>query len=248
MGLGLVPEAGMSGRVVATPYKVRSAYEHFLESFRVAVEDAAGEVLFPDRPLGSSFTDSGRATVEFATFLYLRKLPSRRLSGSKRLDIVIEAIEELEKDSWDSWVLKRSIVRLNYFVISDATAQLVQSLHFDFVEGGQPDHPFFHVQLSDELIHEDKRQSARFDLAVLSSGLPNECWVTTRIPTPDMTLTSVLYCLVADHLGGGIFSEFKRRVDPIKDRLPAVRFDALKNSVQKSSVHFKSFHWFAHMQ
>lgn len=245
MGPGLVPEAGMSGRVVTTPNKVRSAYEDFLESFRVAVEDAAGEVLFPDRPLGSSFTDSGRATVEFARCLYLRKLPSRRLSGSKRLDIVIEAIEELEKDSW---VLKRSIVRLNYFVISDATAQLAQSLHFDFVEGGQPDHPFFHVQLSDELIPEDKRQSARFDLAVLSSGLPNECWVTTRIPTSDMTLTSVLYCLAADHLGGVIFSQFARRVDSIKDRLPALRFEALRNSVQKSSVHFKSFHWFAHMQ
>lgn len=245
MGLGLVPEAGMSGRVVATPNKVRSAYEDFLEFFRVAVEDAAGEVLFPDRPLRHCFTDSGRATVEFARCLYLRKLPSRRLSGSKRLDIVIEANEELEKDSW---VLKRSIVRLNYFVISDATAQLAQSLRFDFVEGGQPDHPFFHVQLSDELIPEDKRQSARFNLAVLSSGLPNECWVTTRIPTSDMTLTSVLYCLAADHLGGGIFSQFAQRVDPIKDRLPAVRFDALKNSVEKSSVHFKSFHWFAHMQ
>ena len=107
----------------------------------------------------------------------------------------------------------------------------MQSLRFDFDEKGQLDHAFFHVHLSDELIAEGERLSAHFEVPVQNPTQPNECWVTTRIPTPDMTLTSVLFCLAGDHLRTDIFGQFVERVDPIQARLPPLRFEALKNSV-----------------
>jgi hypothetical protein len=125
--------------------------------------------------------------------------------------------------------------------------QLVQSLHYDFVDGGQANHPFFHVQLTDESMPEGDLRSVGFELQLDVSEEPSQCWVDTRIPTPDMTLASVLYCLVADHLAE-IFSQFAESVDAVQDRLPTLRFEALTKSLQKSSLHFKSSHWFAHMR
>jgi hypothetical protein len=137
---------------------------------------------------------------------------------------------------------------LNYFVVSDSNARLAQSLHFDFVEGGQTDHPMFHVQLTAEQIPTDELRMTGFDLEVELPGQANECWVTTRIPTPDMTLASVLYCMVADHLGTHFFKDFAERVNSLQERLPRPSFDALlKKSFQKSPTHLKGSHWFAHM-
>jgi hypothetical protein len=234
----------MSGKVVGTPNKVRSAYDDFLNFFQIAVEDNDGQVFFPDAPLHSSFTDSGGARVEFKRCLYIKNLPCRKLSAGKRLDLVIMGMEELEKN--DPWTVKKSTVYLNYFVVSNSAAQMVQALHFDFDEKGQADHAFFHVQLSDEPIPQGDRLSVHFDFPLKAAVQSNECWVTTRIPTPDMTLTSVLYCVAADHLRSDIFGQFADKVDPIQGRLPPLRFDALRNSVEKSPLHFKSFHWFAH--
>lgn len=236
----------MSRKVISTPSKVRSAYESFLEAFSEIVQGANRNVSFPDAPVASCFTDSGRGTtVEFKRCLYLKDWPCRKLPVSKRLDVAVMALEEITRDSW---LLKRSTVYLNYFVVSNATALLVQSLHYDFVEGGQPHHPFFHVQLTHEPIPEADLRSTGFDLQLKLQEPSSECWVTTRIPTSDMTLVSVLYCLVADHLGAGFFGQFAERVHSIQERLPPPTFDVLKDSIQKSSAHFKSSHWFAHMR
>jgi hypothetical protein len=233
----------MSNQVTA-PYKVSSAYEEFIEAFRTAVEGANQELLVPVRPLRSCFEASGAGSgVSFKTCLYLRGWPCRRLARGKRLDIAVKAMETLTRPAWS---LTKSTVYLNYFVVSGSSATLVQSLHYDFLDGGQTDHPFFHVQISDEAIPEDDLLSAGFDLK-LEPSEPNECWVTTRIPTPEMTLASVLFCLVADHLGAGSFRQFAENVLSIQDRLPTPGFEALMKSLRESPVHFKSSHWFAHM-
>ena len=100
----------------------------------------------------------------------------------------------------------------------------------------------------DGSIPEPELRSTGFDLELNQLKEPNECWVTTRIPTPDMTLPSVLYCLVADHLGAGIFTQFADKVHSLlQNRIPAPNFDTLMSSLQESSSHFKSSHWFAHL-
>lgn len=230
--------------MVKIPYSQASAYEGLLESFRLAGEEGSGLVSLPSTPVLDSFTQStDTAAVEFKTCVYLRDWPCRRLPRSKRLHVAISALEKVQRKSW---VLTQSSVYLNYFVVSNSAAHLVQALHFDFVAGGQADHPFFHLHLSHEQIPEVDLRSAGFDLELKVD--PSECWVTTRIPTPDMTLASVLYCLVADHFGGSIFARFADNVDSLQGRLPHLAFDALKDSLQSSSAHFKSPHWFAHMR
>jgi hypothetical protein len=236
----------MSNQVVLPPNKVGSAYESLLEAFRAAVEDANLQIAIPARPVRSCFVQTGDATTAaFKECIYLKGWPCRRLAGAKRLDVVIRALETFARPSWS---LVKSTVYLNYFVVSDSTAELVQALHYDFVEGGQPSHPFFHVQLSDEPIPEDDLRSTGFDLQVRLPAQPNQCWVTTRIPTSDMTLASVLYSLVADHLGEGTFSQFAKDVHPIQERLPLPNCQAMRKSFQESMTHFKSSHWFAHME
>jgi hypothetical protein len=157
---------------------------------------------------------------------------------------VIKAREALEKSTW---ALTRSTVYVNYFVNSQSVAQLVRALHYDFESGGQADHPFFHAQLSDESIPEADLRTTGFDGTLKLPDNPHERWIGTRIPTPDMTLSSVLYCLVADHLGAAIFKQFAGNVHSIQDRLPNLEFDAMKESLKKTNGHFKSSHWFAHM-
>jgi hypothetical protein len=233
----------MSSKVVTPPYSVTSAYEDFIEAFRIAGQNANLEVPAPATPLHDSFTRSGNPeTAVFKTCLYLKGLPCRRLGSGRRLDIVIKAVETFKVPKW---LLTKSTVSVNYIVVSDPTAKLAQSLHYDFIDTGQKDHPFFHVHLTDGRIREDDLRNAGFRLNLLEQ--PNECWVTTRIPTPDMTFASVLYCVVADHLGAGHFKEFAKKVDSIQGRLPHPEFDALKRSLRTSSKHFKSSHWFAHM-
>jgi hypothetical protein len=61
-------------------------------------------------------------------------------------------------------------VYLNYFVVSSSDARLVQALHYDFVEGGQTNHPLFHVQLSNEPIPEAELRATGFDLELKSSS------------------------------------------------------------------------------
>jgi hypothetical protein len=232
----------MNVKVVAIPNQVRSAYEDFLGAFEKAVEDNAGQVFSPDPPLHSCFVDAGEGTVQFKRCLYVKNLPCRRLSAEKRLDVVIMVLEELERG--DPWRVKKSTVYVNYFTVKDIQGQLVQSMHFDFNEDVQTDHPVFHLHMSDEIISNADMRSAHFDLEIHPLHPSNECWVTTRIPTPDMTLTSVLYTLAADHLRTEIFAQFVKGVEPIQRRLPPLRFDAIKTSVQKSPQHFKSSHWF----
>ena len=231
------------------PYRVTNAYEALLAAFRKVAEDADRNVSFPDRPVPACFTPlvGDRAAV-FKITLCIKDLPCRRLPRDKHLHVLINALETLKRvgSQHDSWELTRSTVYLNYVVMTDAMPRLVQALHFDFVEGGQPDHPIFHVELDSECIPLEDLRDAGFDLEPQSLTPVNECWVTTRIPTADMTLASVLYCIVADHLPH-FFKEFAETVHPIQERLPSPGFDALKRSLQRSFLHFKSSHWFAHM-
>lgn len=233
----------MGSQIVLPPNSVRSAYEEFLEAFRTAVESANLNLSFPSRPLRSSFVEAGsNDRAAFMWSFYLRAWPCKRLPKNKRLDVVVKAMETFIRPSWE---LSKSTVYVNYFVVADSGAKLVQSLHYDFVDGGQDDHPFFHVQLTDELIPTDDLRNAGFDLSVAASA--NECWVTTRIPTPDMTLASVIYCLMADHLGALGFSQFAQDVESIQNRIPAPSFEPIRKSLAQFTAHFKSSHWFSHM-
>ena len=226
---------------IVPPYKVKSAYESLFGAFRRTVEDANRE-LFPGT-IQLKFAKSSNTEAVFEGCLYLKDWPCRKTPKKSRVDVVIKAMETF---SVGSWSLTKSTVYLNYFVVSEDTAYLVQSLHYDFQGGGQTNHPFFHVQLTDEPIDPGDLAKAGFVLALKPCRRLRQRQIMTKIPTPDMTLCSVLYCLVADHLEGGFLAQLAESVDPIQGRLPLLSFDALSASLKKYPAHFKSSHWFAH--
>jgi hypothetical protein len=244
---------------ITIPYRVWGAYEAFIEAFRTAAEEANRSVNFDSNPLPNCFRPLESGKAMFERCIYLKGWPSRTLgtdhwssrtlSSDKRLDIIVHALEEFTRPEW---LLTKSTVYLNYLVVSNNRARLAQSLHFDFDANArvQHPHPLFHVQLHLELVRfsADELRSMGFDAEVDVPRDPNECWVTTRIPTPDMTLPSVLYCLVADHLDASIFKDFSDDVYSIlRDRLPPPNFDSVKESLRTSPDHFKSSHWFAYL-
>jgi len=235
----------MAGEELTAPYRVASAYESLISEFQRAVEGAGKSLNRLSRPILNGFTQGGdAASAQFAECLYLKNWPCRKLSSQKRLDVVVKVMETLARSDWS---LTKSTVYVNYFVVTGGEAELVQSLHYDFVHEGQPDHPYFHVQLSGEMIPEEDLRSVGFVENFKANQLPNHCWVTSRIPTPDMTMASVLYCLVASHCGEGVFREFAKEILSVQERLPTPQFEAMKRSLRKSMTHFKSSHWFAHM-
>lgn len=230
----------MSSSISSLSYGQLNAYERLIESFSAAVEGAGGRLRVPDVPLRSCFTPQGTASVEFKRCLYLRDCPCKKKSSGQRMDIAISVCEEITPSCWS---LDRSTVYVNYFFVKGTEATLVQALHYDFFPGGQAGHPFFHAHLTAELIC-----LAEFhDLGVELQQDVAEVPIITRIPTSDMTLASVLYCLAADHLEPTIFAKFAKDVQAIENKLPTLRFDALKESLEGNRDHFKSSHWFAHM-
>src|SRR4051812_42721737 len=115
---------------VTPPNKIGSAYEAFLEAFSTAAAAANHEVKFPDRPVRSCFRKIGDTSVVFERCLYLKDWPSRRLGTNKRLDIAVKTLETFTTEP--EWQLTKSTVYLNYLIVSNSTAKLVQSLHYDF--------------------------------------------------------------------------------------------------------------------
>jgi hypothetical protein len=234
----------MSSQIV--PNNIGSAYENLVEAFRTAVENAGLKIQVPTRPLRQCFSQSAQPTsAEFSYCFYLKSWPCRQLGKNKRLDVVVKCLETFAKPDWR---LVRSTVYLNYFVVPnnkpDGQASLVQALHYDFVEPTQACHPVFHVQLLDEPIPDEDLRNAGFDVYIKPSRRSSNSRVTTRIPTPDMTLASVIYSLVAGHLPNGIFDQFAENARPIQIKLPCPSFATIHASLQQTPGHFKSSHWY----
>src|SRR5579862_2232166 len=150
-------EKHMAGEELKAPYRVASAYESLMSEFQRAVEGAGKTLNRLSRPILNGFTQGvDVASAQFAECFYLKNWPCRKLSSQKRLDVVVKVMETLARSDWS---LTKSTVYVNYFVVTGGEAELVQSLHYDFVRDGQADHPYFHVQLSDETIPEEDLRS-----------------------------------------------------------------------------------------
>jgi hypothetical protein len=234
----------MARQQTPLPYERTAPYEQLISEFQRTVAEQEATVVV-SQPVPSCFSRAPQNMIEFSLILHIKKWPCRKLGNQARLDVMITAREKLDRASWS---LLKSTVYLRYLIVRDETADLVQSLHFDFQDPGQDCHPMFHAHLDSEPLPLEELQLVGFELSMVEREQPSQCWVTMRIPTSDMTLASVLFCLVAGHLDSAIFREFAERVGPIHGRLPKLGFPALKRSLRLDSEHFKSSHWFAHME
>jgi hypothetical protein len=224
-----------------------SPYEQLVKALEDACDHSNCRIKYLE-PIASRFRDCKNGEVIFDGRLHLMGWPERGSSTKEQVNILVHVDETIRsKDS----VLLKSKVRVWYFHIFKETAKLIQSLRFDY-NPEQDTHPLFHSHLSKDEIPftGDEADRLGFKFKVRQSQF--ECFDETRIPTSDMTFSSVLLCLTADHLKTPIFSNFKKSVCNIQVKMPHPLFDKMKESISKSfsekPCNLRSSHWFAHLK
>lgn len=226
---------------MAVPYRISGMYERLLVNFEdVALRANAGTVHY-QRCATSCFSRSASA-IEFECYLVLMGWPWRAGTTTERVNIVLQAQEAM---STNASSLTRSTVRVSYFAQQDETVEFLHSMHFDFGIPPQQCHPLFHAQVSDEPIVPPDDVLRELDCDLLIPQQKGRCFKNARIPTSDMTLSSVLLCIAADHLPIEYFAEFRGMIEECESEFAQPTFDPLQESWQRNR-RFRSVHWFAH--
>ncbi|HYV35184.1 MAG TPA: hypothetical protein VE988_05740 [Gemmataceae bacterium] len=227
---------------MAVPPKIYSPYENLL----VALEDAATQSntgFVAHRPsLVPCFRYVPNNHITFETRILLHEWKWRAAAAHHRITMAIHAQEEMTKDGAN---LIRSTVGVSYYSIENRQARLLHTVHFDYAPDS-PCHPTFHAQFTDQLILPDS-EIENFDIGFAQVGPPAGFFRNSRIPTSDMTLSSVLLCLAADHIGEVFFGPFRAKFFDIQAAMPKPAFNHLRNSLQTTPDHIRSSHWYAHM-
>jgi hypothetical protein len=224
------------------PYKVTGKYEILIAALSEAGTNAdCGEVALA-KPVRSCFRNDDAGEVIFDCTLYLRSWRWKGVSTKERINILIHAKERIRRAGP---VLLSSTVCVNYFTASDNQMQLLQAFHFDY-DPGQKDHPLFHMQVTNRCVALSAADSQLFELHLPAEVAPAvlRC---ARVPTCDMTLASVLLCLAADHVGGGLFAEFLEKICELQNEMPKPNIDVLGHSLGTPVQDVRSSHWFRHM-
>lgn len=187
--------------------------------------------------------------ITFTNFISLRCWKARRVN---EVDILVEVQETLRETSEGQPVyqLIRSTVRVNYYAVDSNVAQLMHGIHFDF--GGRSSsrsptraHPIFHAQISHELIELPDERKSELEVDYSQRGCA-KCFDEARIPTCDMTFSSVFLCLAADHFEAGHFSEFREKLRAFEASLPRPECSKMRDSLITNPDRFHSLHWYAH--
>lgn len=227
------------------PSALWSSYEKMLGAVNsAAVASNGGEMFY--RPAVASYFRRGEdsSSIVFECHLYLKNWRWRPGETKERVSIVIHARETL---SLDAKTIDKSNVKVSYFRRKgDGSAALLHTTHFDYV-GEQIAHPVFHAQLTEKPIIPPETETAEIRFDLQWDNVDSPCFANARIPTPDMTLLSVLLCLAADHIDHKFFHDMRATLRTIHEVLPRPKFKALRDSLTSEPAHFRSLHWFAHM-
>lgn len=224
------------------PYALTSLYEQVLTALDEAATGSNAGFVFKKQSLVSCFR-RGATSITFDCYLLLRDWRWRPTTNSERVEIVVHAQEEISDDMSE---LKKSTVRVSYYLEDAQSLDPLHTVHFDYGPA-LACHPMFHAQIASNpvVVPEADRGELDCDLTFPSAGL--KCFEGSRIPTSDMTLSSVLLCLAADHIGGQFFSELRAKLHEIQTQMPRPNFTELKDSIRADELRLRSSHWFAHM-
>jgi hypothetical protein len=223
------------------PYKVTGKYELLIDALNEAGTSAdCGEVTLA-KPILSCFHSVGADEV-FDCTLYLKSWRWKGVSTKERINILVHAKERIRRADH---VLLSSTVCVNYFAISDDQLELLQAFHYDY-DLGQMDHPLFHMQVTNRCIALSAADSDLLEIHLPVAAAPAvlRC---ARVPTCDMTLASVLLCLAADHVGGGLFAEFLAKICELQKDMPQPDINKLSQSLGAPVQNVRSSNWFRHM-
>ena len=224
-------------------YRYTSVYENLV----TALQDASASANCGDIKIGKPVLKCFRSLDGdqgcFECYLHLKGWRYRGAS-TKRISILLHAQEEIRCTDLQ---LVRSTVRVSYFKIENDKAALLQSTHFDYGPS-QDSHPIFHAQVTNKPVRLPDAEIEELDFGFAIEPSDTEWFQQSRIPTSDMTFSSVVLCLAADHFETAFFNDFLDKVCKIQNKMPHPSFEKLKYSFQNESAHFRSSHWFAHMR
>lgn len=223
-------------------YKHKAPYESLVEALSRAIEGTSKVQL--SKPTGDAFSSMGSDKVSFDCKLYIKDLnwrPTEAGGKAKTIHVLVHAQEQISKVSTDEIFLSKSTVRVAYYLPEADKLKLQSCIHYDYNLSPVDDqHPYFHAQLDAVPVEGDG------DINVAIHPDKVSCFKGLRIPTSDMTLSSVLLGLAADHLNPDGFKDFRDKILGILPKLPHPNIEALKTrlTMQADTGHFKSSHWY----
>ena len=226
------------------PYKVTGKYELLIAALNETGASAdCGEVVSA-KPILSCFSTNEYNPAEtlFDCILYLKSWRWKGVSKKERINILIHAKERIRRDNQS---LLASSVCVNYFNGPTEQPELLQAFHYDYATD-QPDHPLFHMQITNRCIALSDTDSNQLEMKI-PAEVPPPVLRCARVPTCDMTLASVLLCLAADHVGGGLFAEFMSKICEIQKEMPQPNIGQLGASLGAPVQDVRSSHWFRHI-
>jgi hypothetical protein len=224
----------------ALAYDLLSPYETLVAELENVADHSGCGSIKQAGPMRERFKKEANGSISFDCVLLLRNWHARK----ERIHIVVHVQESITGKKSD-YILTRSTVRVSYYSIRGTKATPLHTVHFDYGPE-QACHPIFHAQISPDCVQIPAEDLIDLGHELEAQGAAN-IFKNARIPTSDMTLSSVLLCLVADHIDHAFFSDFRGRVRELQDRLPRPSFEKTRASLLAQSNHFRSVHWFAHM-
>ncbi len=221
---------------------VRSRYENLLAQLDHVGERANAGPVRRDNAVVRGFRPAGEL-VTFEYYVVLERWPARPGSQKEYVDIIVRAREVLSGDASE---LVRSTVDVSYFSHGRSVDAHLHTLRFDFAPSSAR-HPVFHAQLDPAPLILPPDVASDINCRLQFDTAPARCCKEARIPTCEMTLGSVLVCVVADHVDADLFAEFFGSVLPILQQMPLPSYEpAMFRSISGDCSRLGSFHWFAH--
>jgi hypothetical protein len=227
------------------PSEILMSYENLVNAFEdISSEANCGFVFVTQNP--AACFRSTRTRVIFDLTIHCKewkwKSSTDPLHKTKVVNIVVSAHEEIRRHKL---ALMSSVVEVCYLDVVDGCAQLLQSVHFDY-DPCQRDHALFHAQVSNQMviIPNEQRGPLEIDFTLPEAAQPRHR--SARIPTSDMTLSSVLVSLTADHIGGQLFRKFQRTAAGYQEKMPLPVIGRLCKSLNAETRDLRSSHWYCH--
>lgn len=217
-------------------------YSDFYRHFTFVIRDSGcspKDLEFDETPQGKNSWK-----IKLREPIHLSKWPIKGDAPYSRVDISVDTVFQCRRTNSD-FVHTRSSVHLTYFNRDKGgkTAEALENVHFDYhPEIDDAAHPLLHAHIftneKPESIPMPLQKTCTIDWSSLQSRLN-----FFRVPVPNMTLPSVLCCLVACHFGADKVKQLIEQTKKTRDSFPGLDIKD-EQKVLFSNNSFAGSQWF----
>lgn len=194
-----------------TKGKIDQAYFSLISSFQKAAQAAGSFAVRRANSTGFISKALEAQSVEVKTGLYLPSWQYRAAGTGKNINIFIRGLEVF---ACKTAYMTKSTIQVMYLEIDQDDAVPLLALHYDFAEPVLAAHPCFHVQFGVTDVEPQECKAIGLHATIQKPHAP--FYPSVRIPTPHMSLGSVLIGIAADHLKPPFSEQF---INNVRDNL-----------------------------